>query len=812
MNINKSIQLAFEYYQAGNLQQVEHICRKILKKNPKNFKALFLLGAIYFQLGNYDLAIKYIKKTLHFNSNIPEVHYNLGNAFKAKGQLDDAITCYQNALKLNPNFVDAYYNLGTALQDKGQLDDAITCYQNALKLNPNLPDAYYNLGNAFKDKGQLDDAITCYQNALKLNPNFDAAYNNLGIVLKAKGQLDDAITCYQNALKLNPNLPDAYYNLGNVLKDKGQLDDAITCYQNALKLNPNFVDAYYNLGIVLQLKGQFDDAITCYQNALKLNPNFVDAYYNLGIVLQLKGQFDDAITCYQTTLKLNSYFVDAYYYLANILQGQGRQDKALAAYDMALFCKPDYIYAHLARCISHLPIIYTDRSSIQVSRKRYHDELIKLRNTIFRKFSKDIDITARAIGTMQPFYLAYQGFNDRELQQLYGDLVCQIMASRYPQFAERSAMPTLSSEEPLRVGVVSGFFYRHSNWKIPIKGWVENLDRKRFSLYGYYTWVKKDKETEIARQSFSRFVEDIYSIKDLCKIIREDNLHVLIYPEIGMDSRTAQLAALRLAPIQCSSWGHPDTSGFPTIDYFLSSDLMEPPEADDHYTEQLIRLPNLSIYYTPLDVPSVAVNRDTFGLRPKSILYLCCQSLFKYLPQYDEVYPHIAQQVGDCQFLFISHLTSNWITEQLRSRINQAFNDFNLQADDYVVFLPVLDPGKYHAINHLADVYLDSIGWSGCNSTFEALACNLPVVTLPGGLMRGRHSLAILTMMGLTETIATTLDEYVALAVKLGQNLEWRQYISDKISKNKHLAYRDKACITALQDFLEGVVKERLEL
>ncbi len=707
MDINKSIQLAFEHYQAGRLGQAEHICKRILKKQPSNFDGLHCLGVIYHQLGNYDLAIQYIKKALQFN----------------------------------PTDAYAYFNLGKAFQDKGQLDDAITCYQKALQLNPNFVDVYNNLGNAFQDKGQLDDAITCYQKALQLNPNFVGAY----------------------------------YNLGNTLQDKGQLDDAITCYQKALQLNPDFVSAYYNLGNTLRNKGQLDDAITCYQKALQLNPNFIDAYYNLG----------------------------------NVLQVQGRQDKALAAYDIVLFFKPDLIKARWTRCISHLPIIYTDRSSIQVARTRYHRELMKFRDTIFREFSQNIGMAADAVGQI-PFYLAYQGFNDRELQQLYGDLVCQIMASRFPQFADRPPMPALSSGGPLRVGIVSTYFYRHSNWKIPIKGWVENLDKKKFSLYGYYTNKEMDKETAIAKQSFNRFTEDIYPFEELCQIIREDNLHVLIYPGIGMDPMTARLAALRLAPIQCSSWGHPETSGFPTIDYFLSSDLMEPPEADNHYTERLIRLPNLSIYYTPLEVQPADVTRETFSLRSKSILYLCCQSLFKYLPQYDEVYPRIAQQVGDCQFLFISYPRSSWVTGEFRSRINQAFNDFNLNADKYVVFLPFLESATYNAINSLADVYLDSIGWTGCNSTFEALACNLPVVTLPGELMRGRHSSAILTMMGLTETIATTLDEYVSLAIKLGKDLEWRQYISDKISKTKHLAYRDAACITALEDFLERAVKERL--
>ena len=77
--------------------------------------------------------------------------------------------------------------------------------------------------------------------------------------------------------------------------------------------------------------------------------------------------------------------------------------------------------------------------------------------------------------------------------------------------------------------------------------------------------------------------------------------------------------------------------------------------------------------------------------------------------------------------------------------------------------------------------------------------------------MRGRHSSAILTMMGLKETIATTIDEYIELAIKLGKDSDWRRYISEKIKNNKHLVYRDRTCITALEDFLESVVKERID-
>ena len=70
---------------------------------------------------------------------------------------------------------------------------------------------------------------------------------------------------------------------------------------------------------------------------------------------------------------------------------------------------------------------------------------------------------------------------------------------------------------------------------------------------------------------------------------------------------------------------------------------------------------------------------------------------------------------------------------------------------------------------NLCDVFLDSIGWSGCNSTLESLACNLPIVTLRGALMRGRHSAAILQMMGIGETIAGSIEDYIGIAARLGE-------------------------------------------
>jgi protein O-GlcNAc transferase len=739
-----------------------------------NIKEAFQLATDHYQTGNYLQAEHLIKEILKVYPDNAEALYFLGIIYVQLKKYNLAIQYLDRSLQFSKANPEVYLALGTAFQQKRQYDEAIQCYQKTISLDPINTDALNLLGNIFQEKGQLDEVIDCYKKVIQINPSFYEAYISLGKIYQEKGQFDEAVTFYQKAIQLNPNHPEAYHDLGLAFLNRGQFDIALHYFHKTLQLNRNSASSYNNIGLILKEKGNVENAVHCYQKAIELNPNYAEAYYRLG----------------------------------NALFSQGKYEQAFVAYDKASNNKSHHVLASWMRCMSRLSIIYPDESSIYIGRKLYHDELVKLQNTIPLETQQDISISDGAVGTAQPFYLAYQGLNDRELQQLYGELVYKIMTFRYPQFVERPTMPSYLAGEPFRVGFVSGFFNLHSNWKIPIKGWVENIDKQRFRLFGYYTGKEKDKETEVAIQYFNKFIEDIYSFEELCQIIRNDNLHLLIYPEIGMNPKSIRLAALRLAPIQCTSWGHPDTSGLPTIDYFLSSDLMEPADADEHYTEKLIRLPNLSIYYTPLDFPPVDINRETFGIRQKSVLYLCCQSLFKYLPQYDEIYPRIAKEVGDCQFLFISHHESNYVTEQFRKRIYQSFKMSSMRADNYIVFLPRLDIGQYNAINSLSDIYLDSIGWSGCNSTFEAIVYNLPIVTLPGKLMRGRHTSAILTMMGVMETIASTQDEYVELAVRLGVDSEWRKQISDKIATNKHRVYRDKTCITALEDFLERIVKE----
>jgi protein O-GlcNAc transferase len=360
----------------------------------------------------------------------------------------------------------------------------------------------------------------------------------------------------------------------------------------------------------------------------------------------------------------------------------------------------------------------------------------------------------------------------------------------------------------VRVGIVSGFFFQHSVWKCVLKGWMKELDRTRFQLFGYYTATTHDAVTDTAQALCARFVQGVFPIDRWRQTILADAPHVLIYPELGMDPICPQLASQRLAPVQCSSWAHPETSGFSTIDYFLSSDLMEPPDGAGHYTEKLIRLPNLSGFYEPSDTYLELVPPPDFGIQRPAVAYWCPQALYKYIPQFDHVFPRIAQGIGACQFVFIQDKSAH-VTETFWKRLEQSFKETGLNAADHCLFLARLDHASYIAANRQCDIVLDSIGWSGGVTSLESLPHHLPFVTMAGKMMRGRHTAAFLRMMGVTETIAGSIEEYVAIAIRLARDVTWRMEMKEKIRAREHLVYRDRDCIRGLERFLDDVTRSR---
>jgi predicted O-linked N-acetylglucosamine transferase (SPINDLY family) len=717
------------------------------------------------------------------------------------GRLTEAERLYRLVCDTDPKNARAFHLLGVVAHQLKR-SDAASLVGRAVMLDPNFAEAHNDRGVILAANGLFADALSCFERAVALNPGYDEARNNLGRGLRSLGRLAEAVAQFELVLKRAPDSPVGHFNLASVLELTGQRPDAETHYRRAILLRPDFVDVHIHLASLLQEMDRLPEALAHAEHAVTLRPDGAGARNNLGNILRNLGRHRDAIAQYEIALRIDPNSFMAHYNCGVALRGETRIAEARAHFARAFVLKPDFLEAELALCMAELPALYQDASEIAERRGAYAGRLANL--------CADVEVAhapaalADAIGSHQPFYLPYQGCNDRELQSLYGSLVCKIMAARY----STPALPNPPDpHQPIRLGIVSGFFRQHSNWKIPVKGWLQNLDRDRFHVSGYYTSGERDGETEAAAASCDHFVQGPRSLDAWRRTILDDAPHVLIFPEIGMDKVSAQLAAQRLAAVQCCSWGHPLTSGFPTIDYFISSDLMEPADAADHYSEQLVRLPNLSIYYEPAEVPRTGIDRAQLGLSASAVAYWCCQSLPKYLPQFDAVFARIAAEVPDSQFTFIEFGGGRAVTEMFRARLERAFEAVGLNAGDHCVFLPRLAPDRFVAAIGQCDVVLDSIGWSGCNSILESLVHNLPIVTFAGEMMRGRHTAAILDVMDISETTARTIDEYVSIAGLLGRTSAKRAELSAEIANKKHRVYRDRTCIAALEAFLDRAVR-----
>lgn len=624
----------------------------------------------------------------------------------------------------------------------------------------------------------------------------------------SQGQFSDAEYLLSKAISSQPDNIEIYINLGRLKQQQGKLEEALNVFQRATQHFPKSAIACKSVGDIFLILGQLESAIQHYAKALHLNPDFPEVHNNIGIALKLQERYEVAIKAYTQAIKCKPDYIEAYYNLANTYHDQGCWQQSLQCLREGLKIAPNHSLLRFSYCINQLPGIYSNSAEILERRTAYSDALKGLLANVKISSQSEQAMLVREIGKLTPFYLAYQGLNDKQLQADYGNLLIQLATSAFPQWSQPVTPRKRAHGDKPRIGFVSGFFYNHSVWKMPLRGWLQNLDKSHFELFGYYIHRKKDQATCEAKEWCDHFVQSsYYSLEQWCELISQDQLDILIYPELSMEHMTAKLACLRLAPVQVTTWGHPITSGLPTIDYYLSTELMEPENGQEHYTESLIRLPNLGISYSLLDVIPKDLTRADLRLSEQNVIFWCCQSLYKYLPQHDDVFPRIASQLGTSKFLFIRAPQSKRLTDIFYQRLVKAFKQYGLDAQDFCIILPRLSMAEFAGATAISNVFLDSIGWSGCNTVMESTRFNLPVVTWPGKLMRSRHAAAILRMLEIEETIASSKEDYIQCAVRLGKDQTYRQIITQQITNKKHRLYNDRKPIEALQQFLLKVTQ-----
>ncbi|MFB2897635.1 tetratricopeptide repeat protein [Aerosakkonemataceae cyanobacterium BLCC-F50] len=719
----------------------------------------------------------------------------------------------------NRIIIDAILREASELYNAGYLLEAAEKYEEILQIDGDCPEALHGLAMLYFNQEKYQDALEILSQTLSfdaVNPNL---HYSLGLVLEKIGYLEEAITAFQKVIELFPQWIEAYHSLAKLLTETGNFAQAEAIYLQAIELDKNDYLSYLYFGNFLMMQQQIEEAITAYQIALQIKPSDSLILQNLAIAYAAKnesalaslyfgyaayyqGDYQQAITHFQTFLNTQTGEVDLYFHLSLALQECGQTQEAIQIINDALNLFPNNLTLKLEN-LRILPILYKTPSEIEFYRQRFSQGLLELTQAIDLVATESKQNALQAISWRTNFYLQYQGYNDLELQKIYSNFVHQVMSANYPQWAEKQQVTPLKPTDKIRLGYVSDSFHWHTVGTIFL-GWIKHCQNQDFEVYCYYINHQIDQITEEYQKYSNYFYHITHNLEATCQQINADKLHILVFLDIGMTPQMTKLAALRLAPIQCAAWGHPVTTGLPTIDYYLSADLLEPENAQEHYSEQLIRLPNMGICYSKPLIPAITKTRADFQLREDAIIYLSCQSLFKYLPQYDYIFPIIAQEVRRSQFVFIAH-PINEITEQFRQRIQQEFTKIDLNFDDYCLILPRQNQQDYRQLNLLADISLDTIGFTGFLTTLESIACNLPIVTCVGEFMRSRQTSGILKMLGVTDTIAKNPTEYIQIAVKLGCQPEWRQKIVEQIKHSQTSLYNDKTSIEALEEFYRRV-------
>ena len=620
---------------------------------------------------------------------------------------------------------------------------------------PVRADSLHLLGMAESQQGNVERAVAFVSAAAALDAKTHIR-NNLGTVLSKAGRLAEAEAVLRQLVRDDPSYPTGYITLAGVLADKGERANAISVLVDLAEL------------------------------ALKAGKQHV-AGQALDRILAL-GDLHPRLAL-----------------LGHLLRMAGAQALALRLFEFLAKRDANNLGHLLARAMTLLPVAYETTARLQDVRTAYRAALEDLRRRVETADDTQLAVAGYHVGLAKPFYLAYQGENDVELQRLYGEIVGRMAAKRHPQWQDRPRPAPLVGGRKLRVGFASGYFSRHSVSKL-FAGWIRHMDRARFEVYGYdLAETEPDEYGHGLFAAFDQAKRKIDGIDNWAAAIRADALDALIYPEIGMESQAVRLAALRLAPLQMVAMGHPVTTGLASIDMFLTSDLMEPDDAQSYYTERVVRLPNLSFDYERQPAGGPEFKRAELGLRDDAAVFVCCQSLFKYRPDDDDAVVRIAALVPNAQFAFLG-VPGAPLTQIFAARLKAKFAAAALKFDGTVAIVPPIAFERFGAFLRAGDIYLDSLGWSGGNTSLEAASVGLPIVTTPGGPMRARHTAAILRFMGLGHYVCENQDAYVAFAAKLAGDAALRRRYAAEISEKSGTLFADPAPIRAIESLVAAEV------
>jgi predicted O-linked N-acetylglucosamine transferase (SPINDLY family) len=619
----------------------------------------------------------------------------------------------EQSLALDPNRLEALSNLATLYHADGRYADACGLLERAIA-SAASPDAvpaglHYNYGNALKALGRLDAAEQAFRVAIARQPDMPAFHGNLANTLVALGRQEAAVDAYRHSLALRPDHAETLRQLAATLRKLRRFDEAAATLRDLLALDAGGAETHAAHGALLRDQGQSAAAIDAYRRAIALDPGLAAAHLDLGALLLQASSLTEATGCFETTIALEPTSAEAHNNLGTALTQQGRYGEAFAALERAFALAP------------HNP----DAEAALLFAAQYLPDLAPA------------ELTRRHVAWAQ-----------HHMDRL-------ARPSTYPNVP----VPT----RRLRVGYVSPDFRWHAvgDFLMPV---LQHHDRTQVEVFCYAEVAHPDGHTEAFRALADGWRPTIgRTDTQVAAQIREDAIDILVELSGHTANHRLGVLARKPAPIQLSWLGYPCTTGLATIDYRLSDAIADPaPEADALHRERVIRLPHgFLVYVPPRPAPEVG---PPPAATEGAVTFGSFNNLAKLNDRVVAVWANILDSVPGSRLLLKSHqLADTGTAELVRARFIAA----GIAAERML-----LEPGMREWTRHMArygtvDIGLDPFPYNGTTTTCEALWMGVPVITLLGDRHAARVGASLLTRLGLTELIATDIDDYVAKAAAL---------------------------------------------
>ena len=691
--------------------------------------------------------------------------------------------------------------LGALQVDRGAPQLGVATFQRALAIEPQNTSAMLQLSVAQFRSGDPLAARTSLEALIAQKPDDAIGLFHLGMLCEKASELELAESHYRAALIARPDYLDARTHLGFLLLRQSRSAEALPVLRDAwIPARPRG-DLAAAIARALMDVGAFGEAVEFARTATTLLPTSVSVWTMLGAALRKIG---DELAAHDALSQAITLVPDSAIALAEMGCNElnlGHYASAIAHLERACAIAPEFTWLRWLDALA-LPLLPDDTSMLQAALRRFSnavDALIADLDDANSPIARDAGMgIPRAI----PFLLHYLPADTTALTFRYGDLVERGMQR---VVGDGLSAPVdwraLAHGGRVRVGFVSCELRLHTVTRY-FSEWLLRLDDNAFEIHAWHLGEVTDDVTErIANRIHVLHHDPHPSPLAIAEVIRSAPLAVLIYLDGGRDPRPQMLAAQRLAPVQCATYGHPVSSGLRSLDWFLSGSSIEPANADQHYREQLECLPGLGVVPTRPPAPGSGVWLKRDGDRP---LLLCLQSLFKLTPDFDQAVARIAQAT-DADIVFFEspvHCAPRFL-----ERLTRSFTALGLDVERHVRVLVSRDYPSFLGGIAAADLVLDSIGFSGGATSLDALSVGTPVVTIEGEFMRGRQTAGMLRMLDAEALIAVDIDGYVEIAVALCRDPDRRNALRCKLIDKLDRLFEPGDVIPALAEFLKRVTR-----